>query len=535
MVRWTTWLLGSLLLLLLLVGLNSLLFTYANSTPLSPVESLLFVMESLTTTGFGSQALTSPATQLWAVLLMCLGLVLIAGLLTTLIQQMSRPLIEHLPPRRAAKGLHDHVLIVGAGPVGRYVASACQEACVPSLLLDQESQRLRKAVLEGFRAMDGEPRRPKTLEAARLAQARALVLTERDGTNLTVLMQARAIKPELPCYSTQEALPPALFKRAGATELVSVERRLGRRLGKLALSPYEAHCHELAKHVEGLIGATLPVLPGALPGLEAALRDSEALLLGAVTRGLFVPLGRQPLRPGDLAVLVGRPAAILRLRQRCELRPLPPMIGSGPVLILGAGHVGRAAAAFLRAQGVQVWLIDRRPIPQDCPVERFTQGDATEGADLRRAGAAEAAACIIGLDSDEAALIAAMALRGLNPNCVLLCRATSAESVPALYLAGAEAVATLPEVGGAALARLAVPSGCHLPGLDDLVVREVALPPTWVGRSLGELELGGLLCVAVRAPDGAVQLAPEVGAPLVAGSQLLLFGEREGFAGLPQA
>jgi hypothetical protein len=116
-------------------------------------------------------------------------------------------------------------------------------------------------------------------------------------------------------------------------------------------------------------------------------------------------------------------------------------------------------------------------------------------------------------------------VQGLHRGARLLCRANAVESLTALYLAGAEAVAALPEVAGAALARLVLPTTVELPAAADLGAREVVVPAGWTGRPLRDLG-SGLVCVAVRRPDGTVQLGPQAGAPLAAGERLILFGPR---------
>jgi Trk K+ transport system NAD-binding subunit len=487
------------------------------------------VLETLTTTGFGSQELNSPVTQLWVILLMGIGVVLIAGLLTSLVHHLSRPYIERHPPVRAPQRLRDHLLIIGAGPMGRYLAQACQRSGLPYRLLDGDPQRLQQALQQGFLTIGGDPASPRTLQGARLHQAHALVLTERDGLNLTLLMQVQALGLQVPSFATQEELPPVLFKQAGVTGLVSAKRLLGERLGQLALGAHGKAFAQLDRQVAGLCWATVPVLPGSdLAGAPLPARLGGALTLGVITRGVVLPTPQatQPLLPGDLLLVTGRAEAIEPLRQRFHARPFQPEEGRGPVLLLGAGNVGRTAAAYLKAQGIPVWVLDRRPLPPGWQVDRFTLGDAGQAADLRRAGVGAVPQGIIALPDDEVATVATLTLARLNGPARLLCRANQVDSVAPLYRAGAGAVVSLPEVGGAALARLAMPAGVRLPAPSELVARAIPVPDAGGGRSVQQLNLPGAVCVAVERPCGTVEFAPEARAPLAAGDRLLLFGDR---------
>jgi Trk K+ transport system NAD-binding subunit len=112
----------------------------------------------------------------------------------------------------------------------------------------------------------------------------------------------------------------------------------------------------------------------------------------------------------------------------------------------------------------------------------------------------------------------------------MVARANDLDAVTPLYLAGAEAVVPVSEIGGAALARLVIPSGLRLPAVSDLVLVEAPVPPTLVGRSLRRANLArrtGLLCLAVRAPGAAFEVNPPETRRLTGGERLLLFGTEE--------
>jgi Trk K+ transport system NAD-binding subunit len=358
------------LILGLLAGINDLIFSRFEHRAITPLESLFFILETMTSTGFGTLApLASPITQLWTILLMVVGFVLMGLLLTALIQQWALQVIAEQPPRRAPKPQAPPVVIIGSGPIGRYLAEACRAAGQPYLLLDRDQERLTAAMQDGLRTLGGDPERAETLRRAQLASARALVVTERDPANASLLLLSRSVRPDLERYATQESVPPALLKRAGATRVVSAKRRLGERLGYLAIAPYANDLDLIQRRVGEIRYVTIPVLPGSwLDGKRLAEatfeREVGVTVLGLLTRGHFVPAvqGDRRLHPGDLLIAAGRPEQLTTLEAVCGARLLTPPVEEGPVLIIGSGFVARAAAGYLRARGVPVWMLatDRR-------------------------------------------------------------------------------------------------------------------------------------------------------------------------------
>lgn len=503
-------------------------------------EALLFVVESFSTTGYGELLpFRSPVTTAWSIFLIGTGFVVIFVWLSALAGTWLSARFQTLAPRRAPRRLAQHVIIAGAGPLGQFLARELRQAGVPYLLVDDRRGVLAGPLRDGLVAMEGDLRRAEGLQAAGMAGARALVCTLSDPDNAGVCLVARVLRPDLPVYCTVEHAENERFLLgAGASHVISAKRSLGERLGWLAGAPLAGQLDRLWGQVAGLSVCQVPVLPGAAllaPSLkQARVRErTGATVLGLWQHGHFVPaLGSDlPIRPGQVLIAAGRPDDLERLRAlgRAHARPMTPP--GAETLVLGYGDVGQAAVLALQAAGIPCRVLSLGA-PDHAP-PGWMRGDATDGADLERAGIAAAGRCIVALDNDDRAVFATLVARQLHPAMRIVARANSVEAVDRLYLAGADNVLSVSEVAGLHLARQVAPQGTSPPALDDLAIRAVPLPGALAGRSLASGQVGrrsGCIVVAIRAADGSMDVNPAAQRALMPGEELVLFGTAAQFA-----
>lgn len=526
----------SLLLILPLITL--LIFARYESKPLRFHEAVGFVLQTITTTGYGEQTpFLSGVTTAWSGILMAFGFVVLSVWLTYLMMTWISERIQVLPPTRPPAGLKRHVIICGTGPTGRFLARHLAALKVPYLLLDDERTRLSSLKQAGLVVMEGDPAEAAVLRTAGIDQARALIATMDDPANAGVCLLARALRPELPRLSTAEcAVNEPVLEAAGATRLVSAKRSLGDRLAWLARAPLTRRLDRLFPELDGLVICQVPVLPGS-PLDGQSLRSTRmrertgANVLGSWTDGHFLPFlpTDSPLRPGQVLVAAGERGALDRLHALAGSLPRPLLAPVRSALILGAGDVGLAAAQALEREGVSV-----RMLSQDVPegVPGVMRGDAARLDDLYRAGVAEVDCLIVALKHDIPAVFATLIARQRNPGLRIFARARHAETVPRLYLAGADNVLSASEVAGVQLELLVLPPGTAPPSLEELATRAVPVSPALAGRTLAESRVGersGCLVIGIRRPDGPVEVNPPAHRRLAEGEQLILYGTADRF------
>ncbi|MFZ5817075.1 MAG: potassium channel family protein [Bacillota bacterium] len=514
-------------------------FAHYEGRSLNFFQALLFVMETLTTTGYGEQVpFSSNLTVLWAVLLMVTGFIQISVWLTSIASTWVQTHLQTLPPRRAPAGMKEHVIICGAGPVGEFLAQELRQAGLAYVLVDDRRRVLEGQMRQGLTVVEGDVRQVETLQAVHIESARAILSTLSDTEDASVALVARALRADLPFYCTVEHADNERFLRAaGATEVVLAKRTLGERLGWLATAPLAGMVDRLWGQESGLAVCTVPVLPGsplAVPTLrEARIRErTGANVLGLWSHGHFFPATspEMPLRAGDVLIAAGRNEELEKLRvlSAGAARPISP--AGQPVLILGFGDVGLAAAERLEAAKLPYRVLSLT-LPDGVHCD-WVQGDATNVDDLKRAGVESVGRCIVALNDDTRSVFATLMVRQLNPGLRIAARANSVEAVTRLYLAGADNVLSVSEIASAQLARFVNAAGKGSPTLEEVDSRLVPVPDSLVGKSLASGEVGnrtGCIVVAIRTGEGQIEVNPSPNRVLQKGESLFLFGTHEQF------
>ena len=230
---------------------------------------------------------------------------------------------------------------------------------------------------------------------------------------------------------------------------------------------------------------------------------------------------------------------------------------SGHVVLCGFGRVGSAVGEALATFGIRYLVVETDPDIVASLRARAVPclfGDAASRDLLERAGAGRASLVVVTLPDIQRARLAVRAVRGLNPQGVILARAHGRADARELERHGATEVVQ-PEVETAAalmqhaLGRLALPAGeaaAYLNRFREAIetarahpaealaalpeVREVAIPAGGIaGQSLRQARIReqfGITVVAIIRPDG-VLLNPSPDTTLRAGDQVRLFGRPE--------
>jgi voltage-gated potassium channel len=201
-----------------------------------------------------------------------------------------------------------------------------------------------------------------------------------------------------------------------------------------------------------------------------------------------------------LEVLTARTRAALRLtRWRRTLRD--------HVIICGFGTKGRAAVTTLLGNGYtpeRIVVVDDKPAARaDATSKGLTAvaGSASTQHALLEAGIAEAAAVVVAVDRDDAAVLATLTARELNPDANIVAAVREDENAHLLHESGADTVVTSSGAAGRLLG-LATTTPDIARVLEDLLTVGAGLDI--VERPVSDEELGPLDRVRARAPVVAV-------------------------------
>lgn len=117
--------------------------------------------------------------------------------------------------------MEDHVVVAGAGRIGRTVTDVLKAAGLEVLLIDFDHNRYRQAVADGLECVYGDVTRVEVLHAARIESARMLVVAVPNAVMVQVAVrQTRKLHPDLAIVA----------RAAGREELPALQQAGGERI-----------------------------------------------------------------------------------------------------------------------------------------------------------------------------------------------------------------------------------------------------------------------------------------------------------------
>lgn len=217
------------------------------------------------------------------------------------------------------------------------------------------------------------------------------------------------------------------------------------------------------------------------------------------------------------------------------------------IIICGHGRVGSSASAALRESGLNVVVIENNQSLAEAgrALELLIiEGDATDDATLRAAGIERAAGLLVTTGDDAVNLFIVLSARGLNPDLLIVARASNAANERKMRQAGANRVVSPHRIGGRHMANIIVRP--HVTDFFDVVtldngqelwLEEFVLAETAVlcGMTIGEADIRkktGVTIVAIIRHNAESTITPRADTRLLAGDQLIVLGTREQLAAL---
>jgi CPA2 family monovalent cation:H+ antiporter-2 len=162
---------------------------------------------------------------------------------------LDRPRDTTMPPR---DGLHDHVVIVGCGRVGRHIAEALGRLRIPRLVVEADPARIDKLRELGVPVLYGDAGSSGILDHAGLDRARALVITLPDDVAaLAVAATVRDTAPSLRIVSRASTWDGARrLRAAGVNDVVRPELEGGLEIVRRTLLDLDLPVHDVQRYVD---------------------------------------------------------------------------------------------------------------------------------------------------------------------------------------------------------------------------------------------------------------------------------------------
>jgi len=208
-------------------------------------------------------------------------------------------------------------------------------------------------------------------------------------------------------------------------------------------------------------------------------------------------------------------------------------------IICGYGRVGRRVAEEFRASNVPYVVVDFKQEAVEAAKEHddlLIEGDATDDADLKRAGIDRAAGIVVASDDDADNLYISLSARSVRPDVQIVARASDEAAEKKLLLAGADRVVLPYTAAGRTMANLVLKPQV-MSFLDavttatgpDLHMAEIEVHATCAnaGKSIRDIRVRhatGAIIVALRKRDGTFDTTPEPDAVIEPGDVIVGVG-----------
>ncbi len=217
---------------------------------------------------------------------------------------------------------------------------------------------------------------------------------------------------------------------------------------------------------------------------------------------------------------------------------------SGHVVICGFGRNGSQAADELIERGEKIVVIESDSVLvqrlRETPGMLYVEGDATDEEILKMANLKEAKAMITSLPADAENLFAVLTAKEINPELIIISRASAENSDAKLKRAGATNVIMPDKLGGKQMAKLVTQPDIVefidlmlLQGNESVVLEQIScenIASCFAGKSIKELDVAnttGANIIGLKREDKSFLINPHKNTPLKVSDKLFALGTRE--------
>ena len=132
-----------------------------------------------------------------------------------------------------------HIIICGAGRVGRRIAGEVLARKLPVVIIERESERAQWALQNNYPVVMGDASSEAVLRQARIETAAGLAsAVTSDAQNVYIVLTARGVAPKIPIIArASEDDAESKLRRAGATAVISPYSYAGQRMARMLTRP----------------------------------------------------------------------------------------------------------------------------------------------------------------------------------------------------------------------------------------------------------------------------------------------------------
>jgi Trk K+ transport system NAD-binding subunit len=525
-------------LLILIVVIYSVLFHMImlyEGREFSWITGVYWALTVMTTLGFGDITFKTDLGLVFTLFVLLSGIIFMLIILPfTFIQFFYAPWLEvqakAKAPSKLPKDMHGHVIITGLDSITQKLIQHLRKKKYPYVVLAADLQTAAELHEAGYQVVVGLPDDPQTYNRVRVHDASMVITTLDDLINTNISFTVREICENVPIVTNADKDHSVdILQYPGNMHVFQFMRMLGEGLAERTLGINQV-VNVIARY-DGLRIGVVQASRSTLMGknlLDSGLREKTGItVVGIWEKGVLkLPLPEAEIHPTSVLVLAGTDNQLEEFEKGYS-KPTENIDSDSPVLILGGGRVGNAAAENLEKAGVRYKIVEKRPTLIRNK-DDYIQGDAGDLETLKRAGIEKARSVIITTHDDDMNIYLTFYCRQLRQDVQILSRAAVERSVSKLHRAGADLVMSYASMAAGSILNILLPYEVSV-FTDGLVVFNTSVPDRIVGKTIIESRIRqktGCSIVALRNGKG-LKVGPSPQDVLSKGAELILVGTDE--------
>ena len=523
-------------LLIALYILYGVIFQYvmrAEGQEYTWLDGFYWAIVTMSTLGYGDIVFYTPVGRIFSMVVLTSGMLFLLVLLPfTFVEFFYAPWLKAQHQARAPKQLppetRNHVILTNVDAVSQALIKKLQTYKINYAILEPDLAKAVELSDQGYNVVNSDFDDFSTYEKICVKNAAMVVASGGDTINTNVTFTVREYSPDVKIVATAASRDSVdILQMAGANHVIQMGDMLGRSLARRTLGG-NARVHVIG-HIDNLVIGE--AVAQGTPLIGKTLRESElrekvgVSVVGIWERGVFKqPHPDTEINEETVLVLGG---TVEQLRKYDEVLSIYH-VSDAPVLIIGAGRVGRAAAKSLEEREIDYRIIEKDPDRIRDP-EKYILGDAADLGVLKKAGLEDAHTALITTHSDDINIYLTIYCRQLSPKMQIISRATYEKNINTLHRAGADFVMSYASMGANTIFNI-------LEGQDVLMLAEGLnifnhkVEARLAGKTLIESDIRnktGCTVIAMK-QDGEMVVNPEPQSKLKEGQEIILIGQIAG-------
>ena len=292
-------------------------------------DAFYMTLITVTTVGYAEIHPLSHTGRVFNSCLIMIGvttLLLAVGAMTQTIIELE---LNQFFGKRRVKGMIDklegHVILCGFGRVGRGAADELRKAGIPFVVVDNNEERVERAMREGMLGVLADASRDETLREVGIDRAKGLIATlSSDADNLFLILTAKTLNPDLQLSArVAEESSEQKMRRAGADFVFAPYNSTGHRMAQAIVRPHVQQFLDVTTRNIGFDVGIEQVQVGARCAFagrsleEMAIRKETGVIVLAIRKSSgemqFNPPPEARVVSGDYLIAMGETQGLRKL------------------------------------------------------------------------------------------------------------------------------------------------------------------------------------------------------------------------------